>query len=293
MYVVTGASGLLGRAVVHSLARLVLPSSIVATMRDPSKGADLLALGVEVRHGDYADAASLTAAFRGATQVLLVSSNARGAAGDPIAQHRNALEAAQAVGARRLVYTSQMSSAATSAFPPARDHATTEAMLAASGMAWTALRNGFYASSGLQFMGEALRTAELRAPHDGKTAWTAHADLADGAAAILANEGSFDGPTPPLTGHEALDLGELAGIAGATLDIAPQRQLVSDDDFKRAMLDRHLPDSVVELMLGYYIASRNGEFAATAPTLEQLIGRKPMGMSQIIAEHVANAAVAR
>jgi uncharacterized protein YbjT (DUF2867 family) len=44
------------------------------------------------------------------------------------------------------------------------------------------------------------------------TSWTTHADLAEAAAIILADQGRFDGPTPPLTAPDALDLTDIAGI---------------------------------------------------------------------------------
>lgn len=291
MIVVTGASGQLGHAVVEGLARLVPPASIVASMRDPAKGSDLAALGVEVRRGDFEDADSLKRAFAGAAQILIVSSNARATGGDPLKHHRTAIEAARHIGARRVVYTSQMAASPASAFPPARDHAATEAMLAESGMAWTALRHGFYASGGIRFIGGAFKTGRIDAPADGRTAWTAHADLADGAAAVLANEGSFYGPTPPLTGSEALDMAELAAIASAA-GHPVERNVLSDEAFTRMFVERGLPEAAARMMLGYYTASRNGEFSRTDATLERLIGRRPKTMPQVIAEHISIAVAA-
>ena len=149
MIIVTGATGQLGRLIVEKLVGLVPPNQIGVSVRDPKKATDLQALGVRVRQGDFNDAAGLRYAFEGATQVLMVSSNARASGGDPLAQHRTAISAAKAVGARRIVYTSQMAASAASAFPPAQDHAATEVMLSQCGLAWTALRHGFYAESGL------------------------------------------------------------------------------------------------------------------------------------------------
>ena len=111
--------------------------------------------------------------------------------------------------------TSQIASSASSAFPPALDHAATEAMLAESGLAWTALRNGFYAESALTFMGPEWKKGRLAALADGKVSWTTHADLARAAAAILAGAMTFEGPTPPLTGSEALSLADLASTRRA------------------------------------------------------------------------------
>ena len=79
--VITGANGKLGRAVVAALLRRGVPASdIIATGRTASSMLDLADQGVDVRTADFADPASLTAAFAGATKVLLVSA-ARSAPG--------------------------------------------------------------------------------------------------------------------------------------------------------------------------------------------------------------------
>lgn len=81
MFVVTGASGQLGHAIVTHLARL----GIVATCRATGKVPDLKTLGAAVRCADFSAPASLLAAFKGANQALPVSSNARAHGGDPFA----------------------------------------------------------------------------------------------------------------------------------------------------------------------------------------------------------------
>ena len=287
MIVITGASGQLGYAIVRSLLSSSGPNGLVATMRDPAKGGDLQALGVEVRQADFNHKDNLEQAFAGATQVLMVSSNARASGGGALAQHRNAIEAASSAGVGRIVYTSQMAASAQSAFPPAQDHAATEAMLAASGLRWTALRNGFYAASGLQFINDLFKGIDLDLPADGRTAWTAHADLADAAAAILLSDGRFEGPTPPLTASEALDFSELTQMVAELSGKPLQRRVCTEEQFAQALQARGLPQGAVRMILGYYQASRNGEFTKTDPTLETLIGRKPITMSQIVGEALA------
>ena len=142
MLVVTGATGRLGRRVVDHLRTLAPAERIGVSTRDPARAADLAQAGIRVRRGDYDDPASLRHAWEGAERVLLVSSNAASSGGDPLAQHRVAIDVAREVGVERLLHTSQISASPESHFPPGRDHAATEAMLAASGLAWTALRHG-------------------------------------------------------------------------------------------------------------------------------------------------------
>lgn len=262
MIIVTGATGQLGHT-------------------------DLEALGVRVRQGDFDSPETLRHSFEGVTQLLIVSSNAAAYGGDPLAQHRSAIDAAQASGARRIVYTSHMGVSSSSAFPPMRDHAATEDMLRQCGLAWTALRNGFYAASGIMLMGDALKSHLIEAPADGKVSWTAHADLAECAAIILAREGMYEGPTPPLTGAQALDLADLASIASELLGIPVRRQLLTDEELRTKMVARGLPERVVTITLGLYSASRNSEFARLDPTLEQLLGRPTLSMRDLIAQKVA------
>ena len=79
---VTGATGQLGRLVVAALlARGVPAQDVIAAVRTPEKAADLAALGVQVRHADYAQPETLAPALQGADRVLLIS----GTPGDRVA----------------------------------------------------------------------------------------------------------------------------------------------------------------------------------------------------------------
>ena len=274
MIVVTGATGLLGGAVVERLLGKVPAAEIGVSVRDPAKATALADRGVRVRRGDYDDAASLAHAFEGAEQLLLVSA---AATGEPaLRQHATAIDAARAAGVRRIVYTSHMGANPASAFAPMRDHAATEAMLADSGLAFTALRNGFYTSSGRMLLGQAFETGELAAPADGPVSWTAHDDLAEAAAIVLTDEGGFEGPTPPLTGSAALDL---AGLAAEVIGRPIRRTVLTDAQYREA-----LPEPVAEMLLGLFAASRAGEFAAVDPTLGELLGRPPLTVRDVLAK---------
>jgi uncharacterized protein YbjT (DUF2867 family) len=276
MIVVTGATGQLGSAVVERLLTRQPATEIGVSVRDPDKAGALAERGVRVRRGDYEDAASLAHAFEGAAQVLLVSAAATGEAA--LRLHRTAIGAARAAGVRRIVYTSHMGANPASPFAPMPDHAATEALLKDSGLAFTALRNGFYASSGRMLLGQALETGELAAPADGPVSWTAHDDLAEAAAIVLTDEGRFEGPTPPLTGAAAFDL---AGLAAEITDRPITRTVVSDAQYREQL---GVPGPVADMLLGMFAASRAGEFAAVDPTLGELLGRPPLTVHDVLAK---------
>ncbi len=275
MIVVTGATGKLGQLIVEELASRLPSRDLSVSVRDPAKAASLAERGIRVRQGNFADPKTLPYAFEGASVLLLISSNARAFGGDPLAEHQAAIDAAEKAGVQRIVYTSQIASSPTSAFAPALDHAATEEMLAKCRVAWTAMRNGFYADSALLFMGRDWQKGKIVAPADGKVSWTAHSDLATAAAAILTGVRTFEGPTPPLVAADALDLGDLAALGSSSIGIPVAREIISEDAFRDQAKQRGLPDGVVRIMLGYYEASRRGEFHKVDNTLEKLIGRPP------------------
>lgn len=260
-----------------------VPADAVAvSVRDPARAQDLADRGVRVRRGDFTDPASLAEAFEGAERLLLVSVDQLGE--EAIRRHRTAVEAAVAAGARHLVYTSHMGAGAHSRFEACRDHATDERLLAGSGVPFTALRNGFYASSALRFFGQAADTGELVLPADGAVSWTAHADLADAAAAVLTGEAGFDGATPPLTAGRALDFAEITALAGELTGRAIRRVTVSDEEFRDRMVGFGVPAGQAAMMVDIFAASRAGEFATVDPTLAQVIDREPIDIGTVLRE---------
>ncbi|MEU1708209.1 SDR family oxidoreductase [Streptomyces sp. NPDC005706] len=273
MIIVTGATGKLGRRTVERLLERVPADRVGVSVRDPRKAQDLAERGVRVRQGSFDDPASLVHAFEGAEQLLLVSLDRIGE--ECVTGHRTAIDAAVKAGVGRILYTSQMGAAHDSRFQACRDHARTEDLLLATGLPWTALRNGFYAASALQFLESARHTGDIALPTDGPVAWTGHDDLADATAAILAEEGRFEGPTPPLTGAAALDFDTVAEIASQATGRPFTRTVVPDDAFREQTLAHGAPAPIADLMLSIFAAARNGEFTAVDPTLAEVIGREP------------------
>ncbi|WP_327280808.1 MULTISPECIES: SDR family oxidoreductase [unclassified Streptomyces] len=274
MIIVTGATGKLGRRTVERLLERVPADRLGVSVRDPRKAQDLADRGVRVRQGSFDDPDSLMHAFEGAEQLLLVSLDRTGE--ECVSGHRAAIDAAVKAKVGRILYTSQMGAAHDSRFQACRDHARTEDLLRATGLPWTALRNGFYAASALQFLESARHTGDIALPADGPVAWTGHDDLAEATTAIILDEGRFDGPTPPLTGPAALDFDTVAEIASQTTGRRFTRTVVPDDAFREQVLAHGAPAPIANLMLSIFDAARDGEFSTVDSTLAELIGREPV-----------------
>ncbi|GAA2335299.1 SDR family oxidoreductase [Dactylosporangium salmoneum] len=277
MIIITGATGQLGSRVVEQLLRRVPAERVGVSVRDPGKAGDLG--GARVRRGDFADPGSLAEAFEGASQVLVVSAAVTGE--EALALHRTAIEAATKAGARRVLYTSHQGAADDSVFAPMPDHAATERILSKTAPSYTSLRNGFYATTVPWLLGRALETGELLAPQDGPVSWTSHDDLAEATAIILADEGRFDGPTPPLTGPAALDFADVARELSEMTGRSIRRVVVDDEEYGAAL---NLPAERTAMMLGMFRASRRGEFATVTPDLAQILGRPATPLRDLLAK---------
>ncbi|MGP4101684.1 NmrA family NAD(P)-binding protein [Nonomuraea sp. KM90] len=280
MIIITGATGRLGSQIVGRLLQRVPAGQVGVSVRDADGAGDLAARGVRVRRGDFTDPGSLAEAFVGATQVLIVSTSQTGEAA--LNQHVTAIEAARDAGARRILYTSHQGAAEDSLFAPMPDHAATESYLEKTGTPFTALRNGFYADTVRLLLGQALETGELVAPADGPVSWTAHADLAEAAAVILADEGRFDGPTPPLTAPVALDLQDVARIVTELTGRPISRVVAGDAEWAATLVGHGVPEQQAGLLLGMFRAARHGEFATTGPELESLLQRPATPLRSIL-----------
>ena len=230
MIVITGATGALNGATVEHLLKRIPADQVGVSVRDTAKAQHFADRGVRVRRGAYDDPAALLDSFEGADQVLLVSSNDPGA--DGVGLLRVGIETAVAAGARRILYTSHQHTGLDSPFFPARHHAATEALLADSGVAWTSLRNGFYAHSLDWLLGPWRETGVIATPADGPVSWTERADEAEAAAVILAGERHFDGPVT-LTASAAVTFGEIAGATGFTLMSKQRLRMIQRELFEQ------------------------------------------------------------
>lgn len=279
MIVITGATGALNGATVDHLLDRTPTEQLVVVARDPMKAQRFADRGVEVRRGDYADPVSLPAAFAGADQLLLVSSSDPQA--DAVSLHRTAIEAAVTAGVGRILYTSHQGAAPDTPFRPGRDHAATERLLSESGVAWTSLRNGFYAHSLNWFLGPWRETGHITVPADGPVSWTAREDAAEAAAVILASHGAYDGPTT-ITADAAPTFEEIAGIASELTGNTIEVDVIGDDAWVSAQVASGQQEFMARFMLGMYQAAHKGFFAGTDPLLGELVGREPQTVRDLL-----------
>jgi NAD(P)H dehydrogenase (quinone) len=268
--VVTGATGHLGHLIVEALLRDgVAPSEIVAGGRNLPKLDDLAARGVRVARLDYDDPDSVRAALEGADTLMLVSASEPG---KRVPQHRVAIDAAVAAGVKRIVYTSAPK-ATTSALVLAPEHKATEQLIAASGIASTVLRNGWYTENYTDTARRSAATGTLvSSVGDGLVSSASRKDYADAAAAVLTTEG-HDGKVYELSGDVAWSQHDLAAAISAATGTSVVYTPVTSAEHAELLTAAGLDAGTVGFVTALDANIREGLIGYTTGDLSRLIGR--------------------
>lgn len=269
MIAITGATGQLGQLAVAALQKIVPSSQIVAIVRNPAKADALAQQGVVVRQADYGDEAALTRALEGVKKLLLISSSE---VGQRTAQHRNVINAAKAAGVSFIAYTSLLH-ADTSPLGLAAEHIETEKLLAASGIPYALLRNGWYSENYLASAPPALEHGVfIGAAGDGKIASATREDYAAAAAKVVSEDGHA-GKVYELAGDQAWTLSELAAELSKQSGKNVVYQNLSEADYAAALRGVGLPDAFASLLANSDTGASKGGLFDDSHTLSKLIGR--------------------
>ncbi|MER5975570.1 SDR family oxidoreductase [Streptomyces sp. NPDC001857] len=275
--VVTGATGHLGRHVVEQLLEKVPAEQITAVVRSEAKAADFAARGVKLAIADYNTPETFAGLFAAGDKVLLISGNEFDK-GRP-QQHQVVIDAAKAAGVALLAYTSAPGSL-TAAL--ADDHRATEKALAASGVPYTLLRNGWYHENYTEQLAPVLEhSAVVAAAGEGRVSSAARADYAAAAVAVLTGEG-HEGKTYELGGDEAWSFAEYA----AELSRQTGKEIVYKDVPAEALVailtGAGLPGPFAEILAGVDASIAKGELVVSSGDLSRLAGRPTTPLSEAI-----------
>ncbi|MFG1685544.1 NAD(P)H-binding protein [Nonomuraea sp. NPDC049269] len=269
MIVVTGATGNVGQPLVRALA--AAGERVTAVSRKISD----VPVGVRHRQADLAEPESLEPALQGAEALFLLTSPdfmANGDLGD-------VLNVVRAVGVRRVVLLSSHG------VGTRRHPSRLEDAVKRSGLAWTMLRPGNFASNTFQWADSVRAERVVRAPF-GDVAVPAidPADIAE-VAAVALREPGHEGNVYTLTGPVPISPRQQAAAIGDALG-EPVRFVEQSREEAREQMLRYMPEPVVEATLGALGAPSAAE-QSVGPDVERLLGRPPRTFAEWAERHVA------
>lgn len=254
-YLVTGATGTVGREVVAELLRLGLP--VRALTRDPAR-ADLPA-GVEVVAGDVADPSTLGPALDGVTAAHLINFAGDGYA--PLQTGAEIVELAGRAGVRRVTVLG------------GRTEGTLEQALEASDIEWTLLNPVEFMANTLQWWAASVRAeGMIREPFGDRVSSLVHeADIGAVAATVLA-KGGHAGRTLVLTGPEAITTAEKARILGRAVGRDVRFVELDEEQAREKWRGEGMTDDLVGFLLDA-LGNTPPEGRTVSPTVEEVLGR--------------------
>lgn len=275
MIVVSGATGNVGRVLVEALTEAGEPVTAV------SRGMLPVSVPEGARHhrADLAQPESLRQALAGARAFFLLVSGA-----GAHLNVRDILDVAKAGGVERIVL---LSSQAAGTRPRSTSHAPLrgiEEIVQQSGMSWTVLRAGGFASNAYAWA-ESVRTeGTVSAPFgDVGLPVVDPADIAEVAAAVLRDD-RHGGLVYELTGPDLTTPRQRAHIIGEALG-RPVRFVDQTRDQARAQMVRFMPEPVVDGTLAILGEPTTAE-QRISPHTEQILGRAPRTFDDWTRRHI-------
>lgn len=271
MILVTGATGNVGGNVVRQL--LEAGESVRAVTRNPATA--VFPPGVEVVGGDLTKPESLAEAFDGVDRIFLFPSADAAEAVAELARER---------GVRRVVVLSAGLVEGYVDNPIAAMHRSVEDAVEASGLAWTFLRPGGFATNTLAWAGSIRSEGVVRAPYGGAVINLIHeADVAAVATAALLEDG-HEGAAYRLTGPGGLTQVEQAQAIGQALGRDVRFEELTPEQGREHMT-RFAPAPVVDTMLRFW-ADAVGAEPEVLSTVEQVTGRPARSFGRWAHDHV-------
>ncbi len=268
-YLVTGASGQLGKRVVAHLKTLVPAEDIIALVRSGNAAEEYAAQGIATRQGDYDDVVSLKASFKGVDRLLLISSSE---VGQRASQHKNVIEAAKDAGIGFIAYTSILN-AETGGMALAQEHLATEGALRESGLPYSILRNGWYSENIAGVAAQSIALGQhFGAAGVGRFSSASRDDYAEAAATVLAGEG-HKGKVYELGGDTSFALSEFASLlselSGKTIEYVD----LPEAGYKDALVGAGLPAGLAAMLADSDAKAAHGALETQSDDLSKLIGR--------------------
>ena len=276
MILITTA-GKVGSEAARLLAQQEEPVRVL--VRDAEKATVLAQAGAEVAEGDLGVPATIDAAMRGVSAVVLVSPAI------PV-QELNVVGSAVRAGVGHVV---KITSNASADSPIARRAQTEiEIGLIASGLGYTLLRNNAYMQNFLMLAPAIARTSSFgSSAGDGRVGMIDARDVAAVAAQIAVSPALHAGNTYWPTGPERLSYSDAAAVLSKVLGRLITFHPLTFDEERQAMIDAGVPETAAEDNARALNLFAQGDADYLTDDVPAILGRPARTFEQFATDHAA------
>jgi len=276
-FLITGATGDVGSRVVKRLLQSGERPRVF--VRDAGKAREFFGDGVEVFAGDLSKPSSFEPALKNVEALFLVNSGLEIPRRDEAAA-----KAARDAGVKHLVKLSSMD--VEQGLAIGAWHEQGEAAIRAVGIPFTFVRpTGFM--SNLLAWGRQIKTEGVMrsSTGDGRRAFIHSDDIAAVAVEALMT-GKYQGQALAITGSEALTFAEVTARISASIGKPLKFEVISDEEAgRRYAAATGAPDVETEAHVALWRAIREGKLGRVTETVEDVLGRKPIGLDEWLEEN--------
>jgi len=261
---VTGASGVLGGAIVKTLVEAGV--AVRQAVRNPQKALP----GIESVTLDYKQPATFEPALAGTAGVVLIAPSL-----DPTAPAQLApfVASAQAAGIGHILFISAFGTNHSEESPLRR----VEHIVIGSGIPYTILRPNFFMENfSTGFLSGSIRTQNgiFLAAGDGKTSFISTRDIA--AVTLAAFQKPLAGAELDLTGPESLDHSQAAALITEAAGRPISYHQLTEEQMAAGARAAGLPEFAVHFLGMLYGIVRAGQSAGVTHEVERVTGRPPI-----------------
>lgn len=280
---ISGAGGHLGRAVLEHIAASGADVKLVAISRTP----DASGREVEGRLGDYDRPETLAAAYTGLDRLLIIPSAdlRQGVRG---VQYVAAIDAAVAAGVKHIVLLSALGTRKQEEPANGASYWVAEQHLIKTAPAWTIVRMSYYAEAFAQEAQMLAGTGMLTGLGESRVSYVSRDDVAAAVAGVLTRDGHV-GAIYSATGPRSVTSAERAEAATVLTGKPFAFVVLSQEQLRAGLGQAALPEDVVNVVISIQEEFAQGVFDVVTGHVEQLSGRAPKSLEQVLAALSDNA----
>jgi uncharacterized protein YbjT (DUF2867 family) len=266
---ITGATGTVGTQLVKTLSNLNV--KVRAGVHSIIKGEKLKLPHVELCEIEYHKPESLKVAITGVDRVFMITPFTE----NQVELGKAIIDAAKNAGVKHVVKLSASGADSEPGIQLGRWHREVEKYLEASGLNYTILRPATFMQNFVNYFADSIKNNDtIFLPlGEGKVSFVDVRDIATIACYVLTSD-KFFGQALEITGPDALSCNDIAKAISEATGKEIKYVDVPEEDARKAMLDMHMPEGIVNAMMELHAICKAGYAANISDTTEKITGHK-------------------